>query len=290
MPKRKDEGDAAAPHKRGKKEAKVEGSRTSVRERNAPASYNEEKLESVVHEREEKKTLSTGGGAGNVMKYVAPCDPPGMKSSAYLCKYPAVKGPTAQVIKDTEPLPTRNANGELCFADHPQFRPNLTPAQVLEQGAFGGTYYRKIKSVVTGLSYEDVHKEFPDEWFKGLSPKQYKNGTYRGDVNKWGVECGGALDMWESSGWISNLDPYGWFQWYCRFYQGRRTSDDIRQISRINGVAGPKGRFRNQLINKVLAAGVRHNDAGISPVIRQTLHHWAYELTEKDLESARKKK
>ena len=85
-------------------------------------------------------------------------------------------------------------------------------SQVLKDGAFGGTYYRKITSAVTGETYEDVHQEYPEEWFKGMAPKSYKNATYRGDVNKWGVECGGALDMWESSGWISDVDPYGWFQ------------------------------------------------------------------------------
>ena len=47
-------------------------------------------------------------------------------------------------------------------------------------------------------------------------------------VNKFGAKCGGSLGMWESSGWISSLDPYGWFQWYCRFFQGRRCSDDER--------------------------------------------------------------
>jgi hypothetical protein len=58
--------------------------------------------------------------------------------------------------------------------------------------------------------------------------------------------------------------------------------DDERQISRMMGVAGPKGRFRNQLINKVAAARAQFDDPRVSPVIRQTLHHWAYCLTEKD--------
>jgi len=219
--------------------------RTSSRERKGPASYCEEKLEAFVHEREQTGasaaavTVSAGGA---FFKYSPPCDPPGMKSTAYNCKYPAVKGPVAEVLPAREPLPTRNAAGELCFADKPHFRPNLTPAQVLKDGAFGGTYFRKITSAVTGEpcadqrgpgvapgvwrggcafdtcatsgeTYQDVHKEFPEEWFKGLPAKTISNSKYRADINKWGVECGGALDMWESSGWISNLDPYGWFQW-----------------------------------------------------------------------------
>ena len=71
------------------------------------------------------------------------------------------------------------------------------------------------------------------------------------DVNRYRVKCGGSLGMWESSGWISALDPYGWFQWYCRFYLGRRCTDDERQIQRWLGGHGPKGRFRLQLMNKV---------------------------------------
>ena len=96
--------------------------------------------------------------------------------------------------------------------------------------------------------------------------------------------------MWESSGWISDCDPYGWFQWYCRFYSGRRSSDDARQISRWMKSAGVKGRFRSQICNKIIAAGARAEDARISPVIRQTLLHWGLEITEHVLEMHRKRK
>ena len=80
--------------------------------------------------------------------------------------------------------------------------------------------------------------------------------------------------------WISDADPYGWFQWYCRFYQGRRCSDDQRQIERWLGVAGVKGRFRSQLCNKILRANTTVDDSTISPVIRQTLLHWGLEVTD----------
>merc|ERR1712054_559969 len=109
--------------------------------------------------------------------------------------------------------------------------------------------------------------ELPREWLSGLKSNQLKSTVYRPEVNKWGVKCGGSLGMWESSGWISAIDPYGWFQWYCRFFQGRRSTDDDRQVSRWNKSAGLTGRFRGQLSNKVLAANTTHDNAAISPVI-----------------------
>ena len=110
--------------------------------------------------------------------------------------------------------------------------------------------WRPISSGVTGETYKEQWKEFPAEWFHGLTPSKHLARSwnkYDSSVNTYKVKCGGTLDMWESSGWISHLDPYGWFQWYCRFYLGRRTTDDSRQIARGLGVMGPGGRFRNQL-------------------------------------------
>ena len=77
-------------------------------------------------------------------------------------------------------------------------------------------------------------------------------------------------------------DPYGWFQWYCRFFDGRRTEDDGRQIARWLGLASERGRFRKWLITMVVKKGATWDDEKISPKIRQTLHHWAYTLTEAD--------
>lgn len=215
---------------------------------------------------------------------------------------PAMPPATIKIDKKSYALPKRDkASGELTFQGGSSdiksmlkdFKPNRTPEEVLRSGSFGGTYYRPIASAVTNVRYTaaEVLKDSVDpSWIEGLNKaKMITSSTYRKEVNKYGVKCGGSLGMWESSGWISDSDPYGWFQWYCRFFQGRRCSDDARQISRWLRSAGPKGRFRSQLCNKILAARTSHDDANISPVVRQTLLHWGLEITPQVLEKHRKR-
>ncbi|KAK3097324.1 hypothetical protein FSP39_008631 [Pinctada imbricata] len=193
-------------------------------------------------------------------------------------------------INFTANPPTKNAKGELVFDDYPEFRPNMTPKEVLHAGSFGGTYFRPIRSSVTGKSYKDeAYKELPEDWLKGLSiKKQVACSTYHEDVNTYKVKCGGSLEMWEESGWMHKQDPYGWFQWYCRFFQGRRTADDLRQVGRWLRCAGPTGRWKNNLIAKCVRSGCGYDNAGISPVVRQTLQHWGYRLTKEDFEAKAK--
>lgn len=143
------------------------------------------------------------------------------------------------VYPERKPLPKRDSSTrELLFQDFPKFRPNMTPKEVLQAGSFGGTYFRPIRSAVTKKIYGDeVWKELPSDWLDGLDvQKQVASPIYDSDVNKWHVKCGNELSEWEEKGWITSIDPYGWFQWYCRFYQGRRSSDDERQVSRGLGV------------------------------------------------------
>mmetsp|Transcript_11676 Transcript_11676/g.39465 ORF Transcript_11676/g.39465 Transcript_11676/m.39465 type:complete len:276 (-) Transcript_11676:108-935(-) len=201
---------------------------------------------------------------------------------------------SAEVEEEKQPLPGRDGRGRLCFADHPEFKPNLSPKEVMQLGSFGGTYFRPITSGVTGETYRDAWREFPEDWFEGLDVRrQVASATYRPDVNKYSVKCGADLDQWESSGWINAVDPYGWFMWYCRFYLGRRTSDDERQLKRGLGVMGPKGRWRSTLYNKMLNSGRAAEDAledlNISPVIRQTLQHWGYRPNLADLKEHAKR-
>jgi len=183
-------------------------------------------------------------------------------------------------------LPKRGTNGCFAFPDHPTFTPNLSPKEVLQLGSFGGTYFRDIISAVTGEACKgrEVVKEFPKDWFAGLKLEDVVcSPTYSKEVNQYKVSCGGSLGQWECSGWVSALDPYGWFQWYCRFFLGRRSTDDERQISRWAKGQGPKGRWRVRLCNDIIKKKAKLDDVRLSPVLRQVLQHWAYKLTPADL-------
>jgi hypothetical protein len=173
------------------------------------------------------------------------------------------------------------------FKDYPEFKTNLKHHQILKMGAFGGTYFRPIYSSVTKKHYksEDVIEEYPKSWFKGIDiEKMVISPKYDKKINKYGVKCGSDLEDWENSGWMDKQDPYGWFQWYCRFYMGRRTDDDKRQIKRWLALTGPKGRFKNRLLNMIKKKDGKYDDESISPVIRQTLLHWGYQITPGDLQ------
>lgn len=165
------------------------------------------------------------------------------------------------------------------------FRPNLSPGEVLQAGAFGGTYFRDIE--IEGVKYKGAWKEFASpatDWFDGLNiPLQVASQKYRPGLNRYKVKSGQDLEAWLEKGWIlPEYDSHGQFHWYCRFFLGRRSKDDPRQISRWLKCAGETGRWRRNLIAKCVRAGKSFDDYSVSPVVRQTLLHWAYELNEKD--------
>ena len=110
------------------------------------------------------------------------------------------------------------------------FTPNKTPVEIISEGAFGGMYFSNIYSGVNGKWYQSSWKEF--DFLKDFDPKLYSSISCDVRVNKYGVKCGTSLRFWENKGWINGQDPYGWFQWYCRYHLGRRSSDDSRQIKR----------------------------------------------------------
>ena len=184
-----------------------------------------------------------------------------------------------------KPKYRRRSDFSIIFSDYPNFKPNLNPEEILNSGAFGGTYFRKIYSSITKKKYKNQYKEFENYgWFKNLNiSTQIASEVCRPSLNKYKVKAGSSLKAWEDSGWIRSVDPYGWFQWYCRFYCGRRCNDDERQIERWNKYAGEKsGRYRRRLINMCIKQNKKFNDYSVSPVIRQGLLHWAYQLNLKD--------
>ena len=173
------------------------------------------------------------------------------------------------------------------FKDHPDFKPNLTPREMFLKGSFGGTYWRPIYSSITKKKYKNQHKKYPKSWWKNIPEEFFTSSVCNKNINKYKVNrykvnSGTSLKYWEDKGWMKKQDPYGWVQWYCEFYNGRRSNDDERQIKRWLNFAGPNGRFRKRLINMIKNKQTKYNDFNISPVIRQGLQHWAYQLTKKD--------
>ena len=100
------------------------------------------------------------------------------------------------------------------------FKPNKTPAEINNEGAFGRTYFRDIYSGVNGKWYRNSWKEF--DLLRNVDKKYYASNFYNVKINKYGVKCGTSLRFWENKGWINGQDVNGWFQWYCQYYLGRR--------------------------------------------------------------------
>jgi hypothetical protein len=133
------------------------------------------------------------------------------------------------------------------------FKPELTPKQMLRLGVFGGRYMT------------DCGKEFPRDWFAKakLCPKRHDP-----QLNFFGVNASQPLSVWREKGWIYQEDPRGWFQWYCRYYLGRRCSDDQRQVKRWHAIRRHVTQLRKNC---------RKADFNCRRKQRQALLHWAYD-------------
>ena len=156
------------------------------------------------------------------------------------------------------------------------FSLNKTSIEIIKEGAFGGTCFRDIYSGVNEKWYKNSWKEFVH--LKIIDAKFYAWRYYDVNVNKYGIKCGTSLRFLENKGWINKIDPYGWFQWYFRYWLGRRSKDDERQINRCKKIVS---RFRSKLVNMIRDAGSKFDDYSILHKIRQILLHWGNELTEK---------
>jgi len=139
---------------------------------------------------------------------------------------------------------------------HPDFKPELSPAEMLELGVFGGKYLN------------DCRNEFPGSWFIGakLNPDRKDIG-----LNYFSVDASQPLQEWRKKGWIHPQDPRGWFQWYCRYFLGRRTpEEDLRQVKRWKAFSRHAGAIRKYC---------DRGDWTCRKKQRQALLHWAYDST-----------
>lgn len=136
---------------------------------------------------------------------------------------------------------------------HPDFKPELNPPEMLKMGVFGGKYMT------------DCQNEFPKSWFKNAKLCHKKHDP---ELNFFKINASKPLLYWYQKHWIHEDDPRGWFQWYCRYYRGRRHPDDERQIKRWKAMT----RHIAQ-IKKNCPKGMWH----CRPKQRQALLHWAYD-------------
>lgn len=138
------------------------------------------------------------------------------------------------------------------FAD--DFKPMLTPKEMLELGVFGGAYF------------EEVTDEFPKSWW--VDVKRSPTGKPQKELNYFGILASQPRSVWQAKGWIHKDDPHGWFEWYCRYYMGRRHPDDARQIKRWNMIRRHIAQIQNNCTP---------GDSLCRPRQRQALLHWAYD-------------
>jgi len=132
------------------------------------------------------------------------------------------------------------------------FTPYYTPKEMLEMGVFEGKYCN------------DCQTELPSDWFESANLSDQPDPS----VNYFGIKSRQSLSIWQEKGWIIGPDPRGWFQWYCRYYLGRRMPDiDRHQIKRWRAFTRHVAQVRNNC------------DAGdwtCRPRQRQALLQWAY--------------
>ncbi|GAA6058793.1 hypothetical protein JCM10212_001909 [Sporobolomyces blumeae] len=198
----------------------------------------------------------------------------------------------------TEPEPRRLASSrEFVFPDFPRFKPNMSPSEILRQGSFDGGYFKAVKSKKSGRELHEDWNDLPKEWVDGLDLALYLTRPEGSEdsVNKWQPRMGQGYEAWEANGWIvPEHDARGWFQWYYRFWRGRRCEDDERQVGRWDRVAGEQsGRWRRIYLEKYRKARVNFIEPGeepVSPGIRQTLNHWAFDPTTDALNRFREEK
>ncbi|MFA5962171.1 MAG: hypothetical protein WC848_05805 [Parcubacteria group bacterium] len=143
----------------------------------------------------------------------------------------------------------------------PAFKPELTPKEMLALGVFGGKYMT------------DCRKEFPADWFEKAKLNSEFNDP---KLNFFGINASQPLSVWKKKGWIWADDPRGWFQWYCRYYLGRRCEDDARQIKRWKAIIRHIAQIKKNCPSTRLRTS-RKGDLNCRARQRQAVLHWAYD-------------
>ena len=134
----------------------------------------------------------------------------------------------------------------------PDFKPCFTPKEMLAHGVFEGKYLN------------DCREEFPTSWYRGAKLSEVPDPS----VNCFSVKSRQSLQVWQEKDWIHGDDPRGWFQWYCRYYLGRRDPVvDAIQIRRWKGIARHAAQVRKNC---------RPRDRTCRPRQRQALLQWAW--------------
>jgi hypothetical protein len=139
------------------------------------------------------------------------------------------------------------------------FKPRYTPSQMLTEGVFGGKYCN------------DQILEFPASWYEDSRLCPEGNNT---EINRFKAESRTSLNGWVSEKWLNSADPRGWFEWYMRYYLGRRIEDDFQgqpydryQINRWKTFARHFGQVK---------ANCDANDMECRPRQRQALLQWSW--------------
>lgn len=137
-----------------------------------------------------------------------------------------------------------------------EFKPQLTPKQMLQMGVFGGEYFA------------DKPSDIPKDWLKDVA----LDPSYDANLNFFKIKASQPRQVWLEKGWIrEEYDPRGWFQWYCRYYLGRRIGDyDAWQINRWKAIRRHVGQIK---------ASCMPGDINCRAKQRQALLHWAYDPT-----------
>ena len=136
------------------------------------------------------------------------------------------------------------------MSDFPEFQPFYTPKQMLEMGVFEGKYLNSCTD------------EYPSDWFATAVLSDTPNEK----LNYFKLKSRSPTSAWLEAGWINPQDPRGWFEWYCRFWMGRRSDDDLRQIRRWKQISRHSAQVKKNGMGDVTVRARQ----------RQTLLQWSW--------------